>query len=227
MNPLNLKRTARPQGRLVLTCSIFLLGVALVCVSVCQAQGLSSYDKQRGQMMLDQVRNDIKSNYFDSSFHGVDPDTVFKEAAEKMKNAQSNGQILGIIAQSVFSLDDSHTFFIPPDRQASTDYGWEMQVIGDETYVTKVKEKSDAEAKRAQGWRSSPFNRWLSARAQQSLEAGLSVLRSAATAGHARYSLESGSTNPRIEYPGKGQDSQADRFDQLLRLHGFGARQSE
>jgi len=45
------------------------------------------------------------------------------------------------------SLDDSHTFFIPPDRQASTDYGWEMQVIGDDAFVSKVKEKSDAEKK--------------------------------------------------------------------------------
>lgn len=120
--------------------SIFALGTA-------QAQAISSYDKQRGQMMLDQVKSDIKSNYFDASFHGANPDTVFKEASEKIKNAQSNGQIMGIIAQAVMSLDDSHTFFIPPDRQASTDYGWEMQVIGDDAFVSRVKEKSDAEAK--------------------------------------------------------------------------------
>ncbi|HBB96334.1 MAG TPA: hypothetical protein DC054_13185 [Blastocatellia bacterium] len=147
MIPLNFKRMVRPQARSILTCSILLIGAAWFSVSVCQAQAISSYDKQRGQMILDQVRNDIKSNYFDASFHGVDADTVFKDAADKMKSAQSNGQILGIIAQAVFSLDDSHTFFIPPDRQASTDYGWEMQVIGDDAYVTKVKEKSDAETK--------------------------------------------------------------------------------
>jgi len=146
MIPLNFKRTARPQALRFLTSFIFLLA-ALAGVSVCQAQAVSSYDKQRGQMMLDQVRNDIKSNYFDPSLHGVNAETIFKDAAEKMKNAQSNGQILGIIASAVLSLDDSHTFFIPPDRQASTDYGWEMQAIGDDAYVTKVKEKSDAEAK--------------------------------------------------------------------------------
>lgn len=126
---------------------LLLLMFTLLCLDIGHAQGVSSYEKQRGQMMLDQVKNDIKNNYFDPSFHGVNPDAVFKEASEKMKNAQSNGQMLGIIAQAVFSLDDSHTFFIPPDRQASTDYGWEMQVVGDETFVTKVKEKSDAEAK--------------------------------------------------------------------------------
>jgi C-terminal processing protease CtpA/Prc len=98
-------------------------------------------------MMLDQTKGDIKSNYYDPTFHGANLDATFKEAAEKIKNAQSNGQILGIIAQAVLSLGDSHTFFIPPDRQARTDYGWEMQVIGDDVYVTKVKEKSDAEAK--------------------------------------------------------------------------------
>jgi C-terminal processing protease CtpA/Prc len=117
------------------------------CAATLWGQGLSSYDKQRGQMILDQAKGDIKSNYYDPTFHGVNPDTVFKEASEKIKNAQSNGQIMGIIAQAVLSLDDSHTFFIPPERQAVTDYGWEMQIIGDDVYVSKVKEKSDAEAK--------------------------------------------------------------------------------
>jgi C-terminal processing protease CtpA/Prc len=120
---------------------------SVIAIGITQAQAITGYEKQRGQMMLDQVKADLKNNYFDSSFHGVNPEAVFKEASEKIKNAQSNGQILGIIAQAVMSLDDSHTFFIPPDRATSTDYGWEMQVIGDDAFVSSVKEKSDAEAK--------------------------------------------------------------------------------
>lgn len=126
---------------------LFLTMLSLSFVRTSPAQGVSSYDRQRGQMMLDQVKGDIKSNYYDPAFHGVDPEAAFKQGSEKIKNAQSNGQIMGVIAQTVMSLDDSHTFFIPPQRQANTDYGLEMQAIGDDVYVTKVKEKSDAETK--------------------------------------------------------------------------------
>ena len=111
------------------------------------AQGASSYEKSRGQMMLDQVKSDIKSNYFDPNFQGIDLENNFKEASEKIKSAQSPGQIMGIIAQAVLNLGDSHTFFIPPQRQADTDYGVDFQVIGDDVYVVKVKDKSDASAK--------------------------------------------------------------------------------
>jgi hypothetical protein len=103
-----------PNRRAVYLCVLTML--FLVCLRNSQAQGVSSYDRQRGQMMLDQVKGDIKGNYYDPSFHGVDPDMVFKQGAEKIKAAQSNGQIMGVIAQTVMSLDDSHTFFIPPQR---------------------------------------------------------------------------------------------------------------
>ena len=135
----------RPHARALVLCA------ALCCLSAAaptRAQsGADSYDKQRGRMMLDQIKQDIKSNYYDPTYHGTDLDATFKAAEEKLKSAQSSGQILGIIAAAVLSLNDSHTFFLPPQRQAITDYGWEMQAIGDAVYVSRVKEKSDAEAK--------------------------------------------------------------------------------
>ena len=121
--------------------------LVLCCLSLCgaaRAQKIDDFDRQRGQMMLEQVKSDIKSNYYDPTYHGVDLEATFKAANEKIKAAQSNGQIMGIIAQTLMSFNDSHTFFIPPQRQAVTDYGFEVSVIGDDVYVTKVKEKSDA-----------------------------------------------------------------------------------
>src|SRR2546423_2905347 len=119
----------------------------LALVATGGAQKIDDFDKQRGQMMLDQIKSDIKSNYYDPTFHGIDLEATFKAASDKIKAAQSNGQILGIIAQAMITLNDSHTFFIPPQRQAITDYGFEMSVVGDDVYITKVKEKSDAEQK--------------------------------------------------------------------------------
>ena len=119
----------------------------LVCGVVASGQSIGNYEKEKGQTMLDQVESDIARHYYDANYHGVDLKAVFKEASEKLKKAQSNGQIMGIIAQATLSLEDSHTFFLPPEHQNLTDYGWEMQVVGSDVYVSKVKDKSDAQAK--------------------------------------------------------------------------------
>ena len=43
----------------------------------------------------------------------------------------SLAQVFGIIGQVLVDLDDSHTFFLPPGRSSQTEYGWQMQMIGD------------------------------------------------------------------------------------------------
>lgn len=112
-----------------------------------RAQSLDSFDRERGRMMLNNVKNEIKKNYYDPGFHGLDVDARFKTADEKIKQATSLGQVFGIIAQAVLDLNDSHTFYIPPDRATRFNYGWQMQMIGDKCYVVAVKPGSDAEAK--------------------------------------------------------------------------------
>src|SRR4029077_15036461 len=59
----------------------------------------------------------------------------------------SLGQALGIIAQTLLDLNDSHSFFIPPQRPERVEYGWNMQMIGGKCYVVAVKPGSDAEVK--------------------------------------------------------------------------------
>src|SRR5258707_1338186 len=73
-------RSSNLYWRLVVLCG------ALSCGVTAPAQSVSSYDKQRGQMMLDQVKNDIESHYYDPKFHGIDLDRTFKAASEKIKN---------------------------------------------------------------------------------------------------------------------------------------------
>src|SRR5205085_9433097 len=96
---------------------------------------------------LELIKNDIKKNYYDSTFHGVDLDAHFKEADDKIKQATSLGQMLGIIAQTLIDFDDSHLYFVPPGRSARYDYGWRLAMIGDKCFVTAVKPDSDAAAK--------------------------------------------------------------------------------
>jgi len=66
--------------------------------------------------MLRNVKDSIKKNYYDPEFHGVNIDETFKAAEEKINEATSNGQVFGIIAKAVRSLNDSHTSFRPPPR---------------------------------------------------------------------------------------------------------------
>lgn len=116
-------------------------------VSVFGQSPPSGFDRDRGRTMLNIIKNDLKKNYYDPNFHGMDVDTRFKEAEEKIKNATSLGQIFGIIAQALIDLNDSHTYFVPPGRSYTTEYGWQYQMIGDKCYVVAVKPGSDAEAK--------------------------------------------------------------------------------
>ena len=141
--------TQRPLAKVPL-----LLAAALLA-SVCafgqqpndKALQANSFDKARGRDMLSLIKSDIKKNYYDPTFHGMDVEARFKTAEENIKTATSLGHIFGIIAQALVDLDDSHTFFLPPGRSARTEYGWQMQMIGDKCFVIAVKPGSDAEAK--------------------------------------------------------------------------------
>ena len=72
---------------------------------------------------------------------------IFEQAGERMKTAPTRDALMMIIAQTVLALDDSHTTFYPPSRAAEIDYGWQVGMVGDNCYVTRIKPKSDAEAK--------------------------------------------------------------------------------
>ncbi len=120
--------------------------LALGGAGTMRAQSLS-LDRDRCRDMLKVIKDDIKNNYYDPSFHGVDLDARFKAADDKLREATSRGQMFGIIAQTLLDFNDSHTFFLPPDRPGRTDYGWQVEMIGDEAYVVAVRPGSDAEAK--------------------------------------------------------------------------------
>ena len=87
--------------------------VLLFSVSVAAPQSApeknidSSRDK--GLKMLKVVKEEIKANYYDPKFHGMDLDARFKLAEVKIMQALSAAQIIGIIAQAVIDLNDSHT----------------------------------------------------------------------------------------------------------------------
>jgi len=107
----------------------------------------SKFEIDRARSILGIIKDDVKKNYYDPNYHGMDIEARFKISDEKLKQATSIGQLWGIIAQTLVDLNDSHTFFLAPQKQARTDYGWQMQMVGDHCYVVAVKPESDAVAK--------------------------------------------------------------------------------
>lgn len=111
-----------------------------------RAQSFGSQDRDRGATMLKIIKEDISKHYYDPTFHGIDLDARFKLAESKIKLTKSNAEVFGVIAQVLLDFNDSHTTFIPPQRQSSIEYGWLMKMFGDIGYITEVKPHSDAEA---------------------------------------------------------------------------------
>src|SRR5688572_2509607 len=120
-------------------CIIVLLGSTHLVLS----QSISSQDRDRGLIMLKTARDEIRKNYYDASFRGIDLDARTKLAEERIKQAKSNSEVFGIIAQVLLDFNDSHTVFLPPRRAARVEYGWQMQTFGDNCYVIAVKPKSE------------------------------------------------------------------------------------
>jgi C-terminal processing protease CtpA/Prc len=145
--PDRARASARPRAG----AARLLLFAALLAAAAAPAlraqQAVSSYDRDRWRNALGVIKDDIKKNYYDPTFRGKDLDAHFKAADERLKQAQSIGHIFGIIAQTLLDFEDSHLFFVPPERAARFDYGWRMQMIGERCFVTAVKPGSDAEAK--------------------------------------------------------------------------------
>src|SRR3984893_9114740 len=95
---------------------------AMVPFYQASAQTAGSFDRDRGRTMLNTLKSEIKKNYYDPAFHGIDLEARFKTAQDKIDHATSTGQIFGIVAQVLIDFEDSHLFFIPPSRANTTDY---------------------------------------------------------------------------------------------------------
>jgi carboxyl-terminal processing protease len=108
---------------------------------------MSNFDRARALGMLDEVARDVRKHYYDPTFHGIDWDAKVAETKNRINNETSLNMALADIAAALISLDDSHTFFLPPPRPYRHDYGFQTEMIGNQCYISRVRPGSDAEAK--------------------------------------------------------------------------------
>jgi carboxyl-terminal processing protease len=132
--------------RVVNSAKLFAAALVLVAQGWPQQQ-ISSLDRDRAQEMLKVVADEVRKHYYDPKMHGIDWDAKVAEAKQKIEKTNSMNMALSEIAVVLASLNDSHTFFLPPQHSNRFDYGWEYQMVGEHCFVTQVRPRSDAEAK--------------------------------------------------------------------------------
>jgi len=136
-----------PKSRILwLSLAAALLACLPVGITATQ-QKMDSFNIDRSRGILRDAYDLVKKHYYDPKIHGLDWDARYREYEEKTKNAPSIGQAFGVVAGFLDGLKDSHVFFSPPARTNRVDYGYRMQLFGDNAFVTRIRPGSDAEAK--------------------------------------------------------------------------------
>ena len=135
------KTTRRGASILI---AFVLFGLTVVSSS---AQKANKLEIEHWRDVLRSVKRELTRNYYDPTFNGIDIEARFKLADAQMKNAESMADLERIVAQVLIDLNDTHTFFVPPDDGSRVEYGWRLKPVGPDSYVSAVRRGSDAYAK--------------------------------------------------------------------------------
>src|SRR5262249_44790164 len=117
---------------------------AALVVAQQDTQKISKQDRDEAQYMFNNISSDVKKHYYDPKYHGLDWNVVAHSAEEAIKSSTSLNHALSEIAAGLDKLDDSHTFFLPPSRPYTHDFGWRLAMFGNRCFVTQVRPGSDA-----------------------------------------------------------------------------------
>jgi C-terminal processing protease CtpA/Prc len=110
-------------------------------------QRISSIDAAHVHEIFHDVYNDVRKDYYDPTFHGINLEQRYQEYDSHIDTARSNGDAFRLIEGFLMGLHDSHLFFEPPMRGTSYQVDNEIAMIGDRCFVTQVRPGTDAATK--------------------------------------------------------------------------------
>jgi C-terminal processing protease CtpA/Prc len=137
---------------------------ALLCLAVAvhgpaqQQPKIKDADLEQARNMLHAAYSDLKKNYYDPKFGGLDIDARYKEYNDRVAKAVSLNAGMAVVAGYLDGLKDSHTFFLPPMRPYTFEPGFRMKMVGDQCLVSRIRPKMDATEKLHPGDRILKFN---------------------------------------------------------------------
>ncbi len=132
-----------------------LLGAAVLALpgsplrtgSVRAAMEIGAYDRELAKRMLSQIREALRHNYYDPSFHGLDLDERSRTYSAEIERASTFQAAYRSIEAFLLGLEDSHTVFVPPRNGKRVAYGFQIKMIGEKCFVTALRPNSDAARK--------------------------------------------------------------------------------
>src|SRR5271163_4741184 len=89
---------------------------------------MTRLEREERQAILATVYDDIRKNYYDPKFHGLDWKAVYADTKDKIAKANTKTEANLQIAAMLEGLNDSHTHFYPPQRSVREDYGFFYQM---------------------------------------------------------------------------------------------------
>jgi len=138
---------SRPSIKTAIVVFISLLAFYGASLRSQQPPKMDSLNLDRARGILRDAYENVKKHYYDPKFHGMDIDARYHEFDARIQNASSLSQAFGLVAAYLDGFNDSHTFFSPPARPYRVDYGYRMQIYGDNAFITRVRPGTDAESK--------------------------------------------------------------------------------
>lgn len=138
---------SRPSIKTAFVVFVSLLAFCGASLRSQQPPKMDSINLDRSRGILRDAYENVKKHYYDTKFHGLDIDARYHEYDAKIQSASSLSQAFGLVAGYLDGLNDSHTFFRPPSRPYRVDYGYRMQIYGENAFITQVRPGTDAESK--------------------------------------------------------------------------------
>jgi hypothetical protein len=99
---------------------------------------MSSVRRQQALSILHDASEAVHRHYYDSKLHGSDFNMRVQQADKRIREVKTFSEALGVVAWTLDTLNDSHTFLIPPPRPYDVQNGWQMGFIGEDCYITAV-----------------------------------------------------------------------------------------
>jgi len=124
-----------------------LLGSRILVSAQAQQQQITPIQLHQAEDMLGDMRDALKKNYYDTTYHGLDIEARYQTYRERLEKSKTLADAFRTVAAYLSGLSDSHTFFLPPRVSYQAVYGYRMQIIGDACYITGVRPETDASAK--------------------------------------------------------------------------------
>jgi C-terminal processing protease CtpA/Prc len=131
--------------RSLIICFVLILCLSQAVVPALAGDNLST-ERNEMKMILNVVSKELEKNFYDPNMKGLDWRGLTEQAKQKIDNAKSVSDMMRAIFVLVEKLGDSHTRFLPPNRNVYYSFGFNAKPVGDEVHVYEVKEKGAAEA---------------------------------------------------------------------------------